>query len=144
MKMRLLPGQLFLLSIILISCSSGGVTIEVQGEIVENVERAFPSEWYALNVMKDATPQTEADLAGRNWIVCSHYSDASNNMMWLAQNTKSLKATNANLIEAPRSEEDEMLSSCKKALDAEPESILVIDRDIKFDFSNQMIELILK
>lgn len=38
MKMRLLPGQLFLLSIILISCSSGGVTIEVQDEIVENVE----------------------------------------------------------------------------------------------------------
>ena len=144
MNKRFLLGPLFLLSVILVACGTGGVTIEVQDDVAENVERAFPSEYYALNVMKDAAPQTEADLAGRNWIVCSHYSDASNNMMWLAQNTKSLDATNANLIGAPRSEEDEMLSACKKALDAEPESILVIDRDIKFDFSSQMVELKLK
>lgn len=136
--------QLFLFSVVLVACSSSGVSIDVQDDVAENVERAFPSERFALNVMKDAVFQTEEDLAGRNWIVCSHYSDAFNNMMWLAQNTKSLKATDANLIGAPRSEEEKMLSDCKKALEKNPESILVIDSDIEFDFSDQMVEIILE
>lgn len=109
--------QLFLFSFVLVACGLSGVTIDVQDDVVENVELAFPSERFALNIMKDAAFQAEEDLTGRNWIVCSHYSDAFNNMKWLAQNTRSLKTTDANLIGAPRSEEEKMLSDCKKALD---------------------------
>lgn len=74
--------------------------------------------------MKDAAFQTEEDLAGRNWIICSHYSGAFNNMMWLAQNAKSLKATDADLIGAPRSEEEKMFPDCKKALEKKPNPFL--------------------
>ena len=134
-------GKFFLLSVILVACSSSEVKIDVLDEAVANVERAFSPELYAMYVMKDATPQTEADVARRNWIICSHYANASNNMMWLAKNTKSLQITTTNLISFPPADEGEMLSSCQRALDANPKSVLVIDRKIKFETLNKMVEL---
>jgi hypothetical protein len=144
MKKYSVLGQLFLLSVILVACSTSEVGIDVPDDVVTNVERAFSPKWYALYVMKGATPQTEADVAGRNWIICSHYDDAFNNMMWLAQNTNSLQITTSNLIGAPTAHEEKMLSDCQSALDTKPESILVIDRDIKFETLREMVELKLK
>jgi hypothetical protein len=141
MRKYSLLGQLFILSVILVACSTSEVGIDVPDDVVANVERAFSPKWYALYVMKDATPQTEADVAGRHWIVCSHYDDAFNNMMWLAQKTNYLQITTSKLIGAPTADEEKMLSNCQSALDANPESILVIDRNIKFETLENMVEL---
>jgi len=149
MKACFLSAQLLLLSIILAACGSsatsvGTVTIDTPDLVVANVERAFNPKYYALYAMKETAPQTVNELAGRDWILCSRYQDASNNLMWLTQNAEPLKLSHFNLITGPKSKRVEMLSSCKDAFKTGPESILVIDRDFKFEFIDKMVELKLK
>jgi len=149
MKACFLSAPLFLVSIILVACSSGAtsagtVTIDTPDLVVANVERAFNPKWHALYAMKETAPQTAEELAGRNWILCSRYADASNNLLWLSQNAEPLKLAHFNLITGPKSKRGEMLSSCKANFETEPKSILVIDRDFKFEFIDKMVELKLK
>lgn len=149
MKKCFSTAPLFLLLLILAACSSGPtsagtVTIDTPDLVVANVERAFNLKWYALYAMKETAPKTAEELAGRNWILCSRYQDASNNLMWLSQNTEPLKLAHFNLITGPKSKRVEMLSSCKAAFETEPKSILLIDRDFKFEFIDKTVELKLK
>jgi len=149
MKACFASAQLLLLSIILAACgsgvtSAGTVTIDMPGGVVLNVERAFNPKFYALYAMKETAPQTANELAGRDWILCSRYKDSSNNLLWLTQNAEPLKLEHFNLITGPKSKRVEMLSSCKDAFKTGPESILVIDRDFKFEFIDKMVELKLK
>ena len=149
MKACFASAQLLLLSIILAACgsgvtSAGAVTIDMPDAVVANVERAFNPKFYALYAMKGTAPRTANELAGRDWILCSRYQDASNNLMWLTQNAEPLKLTHFNLITGGKSKLDEMLSSCKASFETGPESILVIDRDFKFELIGEMVELKLK
>ena len=144
-------GLLILLSCVLTACGSTVAKIDVakvdvSHEVASNVERAFPQKFYKLYVMKDSVPKTEAEMAGRQWILCSSYADAANNMLWLSQNTPSLTSGSAQNFEAsiltgPESSEDSLFSDAQKALDANPEAILVIDGDSKFEALNTMVEL---
>jgi len=149
MKAYFASAQLLLLSIILAACGSGAtsagtVTIDTPDLVVANLERAYNLKYYALYAMKETAPRTAEELAGRNWILCSRYQDASNNLMWLSQNAGPLKLEHFNLITGPKSKRVEMLSSCKDAFKTEPKSILLIDRDFKFEFIDKMVELKLK
>jgi len=149
MKACFASAQLLLLSIILAACgssatSAGTVTIDIPDFVVVNVERAYNLKYYALYAMKETAPRTVEELTGRNWILCSRYQDASNNLVWLSQNSGPLKLEHFNLITGPKSKLDEMLSGCKAAFETEPKSILLIDRDFKFEFIGKMVELKLK
>jgi hypothetical protein len=137
-------GLLLLLSCVLTACGStvSAVSkVDVADDVASNVERAFPQKWYKLYVMKDSVPKTEAEMSGRRWILCSSYDDAANNMLWLSQNAQSLQMPDASIITGPRSGEDSLFSDAQKALDANPEAILVIDGKSKFEALNTMVEL---
>jgi hypothetical protein len=149
MKAWYVSASLFLLAIIWLACGSGPVatgtvTIEAPDFVMLNVERAFNPKWYALYAVKGTAPQTFDDMTGRQWILCSHYRDSSNNLLWLSQNAAPLKIGHFNLITGPDSKRKEMLSSCQDAFKTEPRAILVMDRKIKFKFPSEMIELKLK
>ena len=142
-------GLLLLLSCVLTACGSTVSTVakvDVADDVASNVERAFPQKFYKLYVMKDSVPKTEAEMAGRHWILCSSYADAADSMVWLYQNTPSLTSGSAQNLEAsiltgPESSEDSLFSDAQKALDANPEAILVIDGDSKFEALNTMVAL---
>ena len=127
---------LLLVGGVLSACGSSKAAIDIPDEALAKLEEVYSPQEHAFYVMKEAAPETAADVQGRDWVICSPYTGREH----LLSQIQFFQIAHAEGIW--REEPETLLLDCMEIINNEPQSILVIDSDLQSRLRSEMVEVV--